>query len=141
MMMMYWNWSAKVPYVFFKWWTIESLNDMILSCLCVFLLAFFYESFGIIRVKLDLYFSKQNQKDKDNLCCKRETSFRRQWTFKQQLIRSLVHALQTFYALFVMMIFMTYNGYLNTALIIGAFFGYFIFQWFNPQPTHEVSCH
>jgi copper transporter 1 len=50
-------------------------------------------------------------------------------TLPQQLIRATFHLLQFAVAYFVMLLAMYYNGYIIICILIGAFFGSFIFGW------------
>jgi copper transporter 1 len=47
----------------------------------------------------------------------------------QQAIRALLHMLQFAVAYFVMLLAMYYNGYIIICIFIGAYLGYFIFDW------------
>ncbi|RKP18208.1 hypothetical protein ROZALSC1DRAFT_15438, partial [Rozella allomycis CSF55] len=57
-------------------------------------------------------------------------------------IRSLLHGVHTFYAFFLMMVFMTYNGFLCTAIIVGAVTGFFVFGRYKvAEADKQTSCH
>ncbi|KAG8163484.1 hypothetical protein KVR01_006781 [Diaporthe batatas] len=47
----------------------------------------------------------------------------------QQMIRALFHAAQFTVAYFVMMLAMNYNGYIIISIVVGAYFGAFVFSW------------
>ncbi|KAI3394586.1 hypothetical protein diail_2509 [Diaporthe ilicicola] len=47
----------------------------------------------------------------------------------QQMIRALLHAAQFTVAYFIMMLAMNYNGYILLSIIVGAYFGAFVFSW------------
>ncbi|KAJ0122566.1 ctr copper transporter [Diaporthe amygdali] len=47
----------------------------------------------------------------------------------QQMIRALLHAAQFTVAYIIMMLAMNYNGYILISIIIGAYFGAFLFSW------------
>ncbi|POS78212.1 ctr copper transporter [Diaporthe helianthi] len=47
----------------------------------------------------------------------------------QQMMRALFHAAQFTVAYFVMMLAMNYNGYIIISIMVGAYFGSFIFSW------------
>jgi copper transporter 1 len=60
----------------------------------------------------------------------------------EQALRSSLHAIHTFYSLLIMMLFMTYNGYLNISLIFGAFASFLLFQRKQGEAkTKATSCH
>ncbi|KAJ6262517.1 hypothetical protein Dda_3327 [Drechslerella dactyloides] len=56
-----------------------------------------------------------------------------------QIIKSLLYATQVFYSFFIMLLFMTYNGWVMAAVAVGAFVGYMI--WGNASATKSVACH
>jgi solute carrier family 31 (copper transporter), member 1 len=47
----------------------------------------------------------------------------------QQVIRALFHMVQFAVAYFIMLLAMSYNGYIMISIIIGAFLGSFVFSW------------
>lgn len=47
----------------------------------------------------------------------------------QQAIRALIHTLHFALAYWIMLLAMYYNGYIIICIIIGAFIGFFTFQW------------
>ena len=50
-------------------------------------------------------------------------------TLPQQAVRAALHVLQVALAYFIMLLAMSYNGYLIICIFIGAYTGYFIFGW------------
>ncbi|KAF3911628.1 hypothetical protein AA313_de0201532 [Arthrobotrys entomopaga] len=56
-----------------------------------------------------------------------------------QLIKALLYSLQVFYSFFIMLLFMTYNGWVMLAVAVGAFVGYML--WGNTSATKSVACH
>jgi solute carrier family 31 (copper transporter), member 1 len=67
-------------------------------------------------------------------------------SIKQQLVRALLHMLQLGVAYFIMLLAMSYNGYIIICILIGAFLGAFIFSWDTigieqtPQDDPTVCC-
>ncbi|KAI1384342.1 Ctr-domain-containing protein [Hypoxylon trugodes] len=57
----------------------------------------------------------------------------------QQGIRALLHTLHFALAYWIMLLAMYYNGYIIICIIIGAFIGFFIFQWENIGPRNGTS--
>ncbi|KAK3394251.1 Ctr copper transporter family-domain-containing protein [Podospora didyma] len=55
-------------------------------------------------------------------------------------IKSVLYGVQNFYAFMIMLIFMTYNGWVMIAVSLGAALGYFIFGGKTPA-TKETACH
>ncbi|OTB02654.1 hypothetical protein M426DRAFT_13255 [Hypoxylon sp. CI-4A] len=57
----------------------------------------------------------------------------------QQAIRALLHTLHFALAYWIMLLAMYYNGYIIICIIIGAFFGFFAFQWEHIGPRNELN--
>ncbi|ESO06021.1 hypothetical protein HELRODRAFT_64907, partial [Helobdella robusta] len=66
------------------------------------------------------------------------------------LIQTALHGVQIFLSYCLMLIFMTYNIWLCTSVVVGAIFGYFLFSWkrhkcSNCVPTANITtsdhCH
>lgn len=49
------------------------------------------------------------------------------------MARAAIHTLTSFYSLFLMMIFMTYNGYLIAGMMLGMFTGHLFWAVFLPE--------
>ncbi|KAI4173089.1 MAG: hypothetical protein LQ343_003199 [Gyalolechia ehrenbergii] len=58
---------------------------------------------------------------------------------RQKLIKAVLYAVQVFYSFFIMLLFMTYNGWIMLSVAVGAFVGYLAFG--NSSPTKSVACH
>ncbi|KAK7744949.1 copper transpport protein [Cytospora paraplurivora] len=56
------------------------------------------------------------------------------------LVKAALYALQTFYAFMLMLVFMTYNGWVMVAVTLGAFLGYLVFGG-PTTATKETQCH
>lgn len=61
---------------------------------------------------------------------------------QQRLTRALFYMAQVFVGFFLMLIFMTYNGYLMAATVLGAGIGFFYFGGDTlATSTKALSCH
>ncbi|KAL8774704.1 MAG: hypothetical protein Q9209_000643 [Squamulea sp. 1 TL-2023] len=58
---------------------------------------------------------------------------------KQRLLKAVLYAVQVFYSFFIMLLFMTYNGWVMLAVAVGAFVGYLAFG--NSSSAKSVACH
>ncbi|GAB7354043.1 hypothetical protein MBLNU459_g4624t2 [Dothideomycetes sp. NU459] len=58
---------------------------------------------------------------------------------KSKIIKALFYAVQVFYSFFIMLLFMTYNGWIMLAVGVGAFVGYLVFG--NATATKSAACH
>lgn len=116
-MKMYLNWDTSVPFIFFHWWTASTPASFAASLVLVFLLAFLYELLISLRARLDMLFliSPESEKSKATNAA---------FTTGQQAVRAALYALSTFYSLSMMMIFMLFNGYLCTVMVLGAGVGF-----------------
>ncbi|GAM82648.1 hypothetical protein ANO11243_006300 [Dothideomycetidae sp. 11243] len=55
------------------------------------------------------------------------------------IIKALFYAVQVFYSFFIMLLFMTYNGWIMLAVAAGAFVGYLMFG--EGPASKTVACH
>ncbi|KKY26247.1 putative ctr copper transporter family protein [Diplodia seriata] len=71
------------------------------------------------------------------------------WSAREEkrvkLIKAVLYAVQVFYSFFIMLLFMTYNGWVMLAVAVGAFVGYLAFGDANGGggggATKTVACH
>jgi len=56
-----------------------------------------------------------------------------------RVIKAVLYAVQVFYSFFIMLLFMTYNGWIMLAVAVGAFVGYLAFG--QDSATKSVACH
>ncbi|KAL4882794.1 Ctr copper transporter [Aspergillus karnatakaensis] len=59
---------------------------------------------------------------------------------KGKITMAALYAVQVFYSFFIMLLFMTYNGWIMLAVAVGAFVGYLAFGE-NMSATKSVACH
>lgn len=60
---------------------------------------------------------------------------------KKELIRSSIYAFLVGLSFWLMLVFMTYNGYLMIATVLGAGFGHFIFGNGRLLADKSIQCH
>ncbi|KAH8426735.1 low-affinity Cu transporter [Aspergillus melleus] len=65
---------------------------------------------------------------------------RRRLEQRGKIIMALLYAVQVFYSFFIMLLFMTYNGWVMISVAIGAFVGYLVFGD-NTSASKTVACH
>ncbi|KAF1981424.1 Ctr copper transporter [Aulographum hederae CBS 113979] len=58
---------------------------------------------------------------------------------RSRIIKGLFYAVQVFYSFFIMLLFMTYNGWIMLAVAVGSFVGYVLFG--GGSATKTVACH
>ncbi|GAM41045.1 Ctr copper transporter family protein [Talaromyces pinophilus] len=57
-----------------------------------------------------------------------------------RVIMATLYAVQVFYSFFIMLLFMTYNGWVMISVAVGAFVGYLVFGGDAPA-TKSAACH
>jgi len=58
---------------------------------------------------------------------------------KGKIILAALYAIQVFYSFFIMLLFMTYNGWVMIAVAVGAFIGHLVFG--DSTAAKSVACH
>ncbi|KAM9734630.1 high affinity copper uptake protein 1 [Menidia menidia] len=115
---------------------INSPGEMVGACVGVFLLAVLYEGLKIGR-ELMLRRSQVNVRynsmplpaaDGSMLTETHKTVGQRMLS-PGHFLQTLLHIIQVVVSYFLMLVFMTYNGYLCIAVAAGAGMGYFLFSW------------
>ncbi|XP_785308.1 high affinity copper uptake protein 1 [Strongylocentrotus purpuratus] len=135
MMQMTFYLSTKVT-ILFEQWAVNSVGGLIGSCIAVFVLAMFYEGLKVGRELLlrrsvvnVRYHSQQISKGSETFLTETHNAGEAQLLSWGHVIQTLLHVVQVTLSYFLMLIFMTYNGYLCIAVVMGAGTGYFIFGW------------
>lgn len=151
---MYLNWDTAVEHVFFKWWTADTPFSttylyhyhliwvgFIVSLVIIFAMCFAYEGLIAFRARYDSYLTDSSLFPLDNTKCKK---YHHQVhmgplivcsgiNFSQQLVRSGLFAFSNGSSLFIMMIFMLFNGYMCISCVAGAFAGHLFFSLYMPE--------
>ncbi|KAF9915078.1 hypothetical protein BX616_006951 [Lobosporangium transversale] len=158
-MNMLFNWDTENLCVVFESWKINTPLGLIFSCLIVIGLAASYE---LLRAQSRLYEERLREgarkrhggeststhahvgsdishDDEEPLLPTRNLTFR--LLRQQQLTRALFYMAQVFVGFFLMLIFMTYNGYLMASTVIGAGLGFYCFGGDALSSTKALSCH
>ncbi|KAG0269220.1 hypothetical protein DFQ27_004460 [Actinomortierella ambigua] len=161
-MNMLFNWDTKNVCVVFESWKIDTPQGMVISLLVIIALAVSYELLRARARQYDDHLKEGERKRDDSassildddtlnhvshpredevgLLSSRSRSIR--LTNQQQLIRSLLYMTQVFVGFFLMLIFMTYNGFLMIATTLGAGIGYFYFARDTvASASKPLSCH
>ncbi|XP_072096655.1 high affinity copper uptake protein 1 isoform X1 [Mobula birostris] len=115
---------------------INSVGGMIGACVVVFLVAIIYEGLKISRECL-LRKSQVNVRynsmpvpgPNGTVLMETHKTVGQQMFSIPHLIQTGLHIVQVVISYFLMLVFMTYNGYLCIAVALGAGAGYFLFSW------------
>ncbi|KAI0839332.1 Ctr-domain-containing protein [Hypoxylon sp. FL0890] len=152
---MLWNWETIDACFLSESWHIKSNGGFAGLCIGVVLLVLLLELLRRVAQVYDQHLIYQYRKTKNSLAATAvnsssdtangaliakestpallsATSFRPNvW---QQAIRALLHTLHFAVAYWIMLLAMYYNGYIIICIIIGAFIGFFTFQWVRIGP-------
>lgn len=115
---------------------INSAGEMAGACLAVFLLALLYEGLKIGRETL-LRRSQVNVRynsmpvpgGEGTVLVETHKTVGQRMVSVAHLVQTLLHVLQVSVSYLLMLVFMTYNGFLCIAVAVGAGAGYFLFSW------------
>ncbi|KAG0363802.1 Ctr copper transporter family-domain-containing protein [Gamsiella multidivaricata] len=158
-MNMLFNWDTENLCVVFESWMINTPTALVFSCIIIIGMAASYE---LLRAQSRRYEERLIEgarkrhggdpssrvvdasagiaEDETPLLTSRAGTLR--LSNQQQLTRALFYMAQVFAGFFLMLIFMTYNGYLMASTVIGAGLGFFYFGGDSlSSPTKALSCH
>ncbi|RPB18995.1 ctr copper transporter family protein [Terfezia boudieri ATCC MYA-4762] len=133
-MNMLFTWSTENLCLVFRWWHVSGTFSLIMSLLGVVALSAGYEFLRELTRRLEV----PNEETSSLLpgSANAVTARRNQ---KAHIIKATLYGLQVFYSFFIMLLFMTYNGWVMIAVAVGAFVGYCL--WGGASATKSVACH
>jgi len=151
-MNMLFTWSSKDLCIIFRQWRVTGTFSLILSLVAIVLLTAGYECIREISRRYEQQHSAemaaystsgssaspQPNESSSLLVVGRDSKAAAER--KGTIIKGLLYALQVFYSFFIMLLFMTYNGWIMLAVAIGAFVGYIAFGR-SLTSTKSVACH
>ncbi|XP_041094405.1 high affinity copper uptake protein 1 [Polyodon spathula] len=115
---------------------INSVGEMVGACIAVYLLAVLYEGLKIGREFLlrrsqvsVRYNSMPVPGPSGTVLMETHKTVGQQMLSLAHLLQTVLHIIQVVLSYFLMLVFMTYNGYLCIAVALGAGTGYFLFSW------------
>nr|AFU72289.1 copper transport protein CTR1 [Amanita strobiliformis] len=128
-MNMLFNWQIENTCVVFRWWHISGPISLMISCLMVFIIAALYEWIRAYSTTLDTQWhapelNDRNEENEQENVVYAYQQYKR-LSGQKELIRSSIYALLVGISFWLMLVFMTYNGYLMIATVLGAGFGHF----------------
>jgi len=151
-MNMIFTWNTQNLCVVFDWWQIKGPLSLIFTLVAVALLTAGYEA---IREASRRYDAKSAEgvnrlpPDTSDDTLGNDRSLR-SWFARlgqnqagqeqrDKMIKAFLYAVQVFYSFFIMLLFMTYNGFIMLAVAVGAFIGYLAFG--QGPSAKTVACH
>ncbi|PSK60711.1 Copper transport protein CTR2 [Elsinoe australis] len=145
---MVFHWSTKNLCIVFESWRITSTVSLVFSLLAIVALTAGYE---LVRELSRRYEASQSSgkdlppalsspsPDTDRRSLLRPGRATAEEEQKTKIIKAAFYAVQVFYSFFIMLLFMTYNGWVMFAVAAGAFVGYLMFG--GTSATKSVACH
>ncbi|KAF2026490.1 ctr copper transporter family protein [Setomelanomma holmii] len=129
-MNMLFTWDTTNLCIVFRGWHVSGTGSLIVSLLAIVLLTAGYEAVREASRRYEAYSSRvvEGRRGGDDL---REQ--------QMKIVKGALYAVQVFYSFFIMLLFMTYNGWIMLAVAVGAFVGYLLFS--NSSSTKTVACH
>ncbi|OAA54748.1 CTR2 short splice, variant [Niveomyces insectorum RCEF 264] len=131
-MNMLFTWDTRNLCIVFRWWHIRSTPGLLLSLLAVVALGAGYEALRASIRGFELRIAQRA----NAVPHQSQVAV----TNRAHFIKALLYGLQNFYAFMIMLVFMTYNGWVMIAVSAGAFVGYLLFGGSTPA-TKETACH
>ncbi|CAF9926343.1 hypothetical protein IMSHALPRED_006936 [Imshaugia aleurites] len=148
-MNMLFTWDTTNLCIIFRWWHISSTMTLLVSLVAVALLTAGYEAVREASRKYEArsaeYANTLPNDGGDDDAGRDRGSFlwsgkgAGQREKKVRLVKAAFYAVQVFYSFFIMLLFMTYNGWVMFAVAVGASVGYIGFG--NSSSTKSVACH
>lgn len=115
-MSMTFNWNSNVCVVF-ESWHVRSKTQLIFTCFAIFAIAYFHQYFLFLSTQARSHGMSRHARARNAL-----------W-----------YGLNTCFSVFLMLVYMTYNGYLLIAVVFGAMAGHF---HYDQQDQQSISlCH
>ncbi|KAK6460527.1 Ctr copper transporter family-domain-containing protein [Scheffersomyces coipomensis] len=131
-MLFTWDWQNTC--VVFRWWHIKSFTGFILSFIAIVVITSGYEF-------LKSWFG-QWQRSYSNTLSGSAVNTTGAAINRFKLKRSLFYGIQVGYSFLLMLVFMTYNGWLMIAVAIGAAVGNFFWGGIDvAAASRDLSCH
>ncbi|CAN9351640.1 hypothetical protein AA0119_g6106 [Alternaria tenuissima] len=145
-MNMLFTWDTTDLCIVFPSWHISGTGSLIFSLLAVVLLTAGYEAIREISRRYEAYSKGIMEGPRDDadessslLGPGRNGGVGRSAEQQMKMIKAVLYAVQVFYSFFIMLLFMTYNGWIMLAVAVGAFVGYLMFS--QSSSTKSVACH
>ncbi|KAI4611243.1 hypothetical protein J4E81_003310 [Alternaria sp. BMP 2799] len=133
-MNMLFTWDTTDLCIVFPSWHISGTTSLVFSLLAVVLMTAGYEAIREISRRYEAYSKGVMEGPRG-----RNGGVGRSAEQQMKIIKAVLYAVQVFYSFFIMLLFMTYNGWVMLAVAVGAFVGYLMFS--QSSSTKSVACH
>ncbi|KAH9879307.1 hypothetical protein J1614_002746 [Plenodomus biglobosus] len=135
-MNMLFTWDTTNLCVVFRGWRIDGTVSLIFSLFAIVLLTAGYEAIREMSRRYEAYVERAVEGRRGGDIRGRNAGKAEQ---QQKIVKAMLYAVQVFYSFFIMLLFMTYNGWIMLAVAVGAFVGYLMFS--QSSSTKSVACH
>ncbi|KAK4147917.1 Ctr copper transporter family-domain-containing protein [Dichotomopilus funicola] len=146
-MNMLFTWDATDLCVVFRQWHITSTLSLAVSLVAIVGICAGYEALREATRRYEAVLSQrvetaplESATETFPLLARDIGQNREQITRRAHIIKAALYGVQNFYAFMIMLIFMTYNGWVMIAVSVGAGLGYLVFGGSTPV-TKETACH
>ncbi|CAO3676564.1 unnamed protein product [Umbelopsis ramanniana] len=150
-MNMLFNWDVENVCIVFEWWRIKSPFGLLLSCFIIAGIAAGYEFLRHASREYDDELIAANKKKDASRRLEDEhaendgllgtsTSALTRISQQQKATRSIIYAVLVGISFWLMLVFMTYNGFLMISVVIGAGLGHYAFGG-NLPTDRGIQCH
>ncbi|KAG6040389.1 hypothetical protein E4U41_000673 [Claviceps citrina] len=145
-MSMLFTWDTKNLCIVFRQWHVRSTPGLLASLLAVVVLAMGYEALRALSRKYEDAINRRIGAMPHDQHLAETTPFlapgQNQDKASRQghVVKALFYGVQNFYAFMLMLVFMTYNGWVMLAVSLGAFLGYLVFGHCTSS-TKDNACH
>jgi len=142
-MNMLFTWDTTNLCIVFRSWRITGIGTLILSLVAVMALTAGYEAVRELSRRYEarhtsLIEQMPNQTSERSSLLAPGSSVAAQKK-RGKVIKAAFYGVQVFYSFFIMLLFMTYNGWVMLAVGFGAFVGYLAFS--GSSATKSAACH
>ncbi|PVU91872.1 hypothetical protein BB561_004151 [Smittium simulii] len=139
------NWQTKNVCILLSSWQINSALSLVLSCIAIFLLSVLYEKFRVLldkwssTVGAQIHYVSAHCNDEEEPQVYIPSSKQNRRTVK--FFSALANGMLLLYSFSLMLIIMTYNGFLIISVISGAMVGHYYFAEIKSLPENTLACH
>ncbi|RYP54804.1 hypothetical protein DL769_010288 [Monosporascus sp. CRB-8-3] len=146
-MNMLFTWDTTNLCIVFRQWHVRGPASLVVSLMAIVAICAGYEALREATRRYEAWTGKQEEAagpirlvGRMNEPPKLRRSNQGEVSKRRRLIKSVLYGVQNFYAFMIMLLFMTYNGWVMIAVAVGAGIGYYVFGS-HTKATKETACH
>ncbi|KAK9385375.1 Ctr copper transporter family-domain-containing protein [Lipomyces mesembrius] len=124
-MNMLFTWDTNSICIVFQWWRIYNKITLAFSFLGIVGLGMGYELLREMTRRYEVYIATPGRQDE--LLPLIVNKYLPNRSIRDRVVLSFFYAIQVLFSFFLMLVFMSYNGLMMFAVVIGAFIGFFFF--------------